>query len=72
MVFEDKLKNLEELSKKIQDPETQLEKSVELFEQSMKIAQELETQLAEIERKIEIVTSKPGENGVITEEYTQK
>lgn len=72
MVFEDKLKNLEELSKKIQNPETQLEKSVELFEQSMKIAQELETQLAEIERKIEIVTSKPGENGVITEDYIQK
>lgn len=71
MVFEEKLKNLEELSKKIQDPETQLEKSVELFEQSMKIADELETQLAEIERKIEIVTSKPGDNGVITEEYNQ-
>ena len=53
MAFEEKLKNLEELSKKIQNPETQLEESVELFEQSMKIAEELEPQLSEIERKIE-------------------
>lgn len=69
MAFEDKLKKLEELSKTIQNPETQLEKSVELFEESMKIADELETQLAQIERKIEIVTSKAGDNGIITEEY---
>jgi len=69
MTFEDKLKKLEELSKTIQNPETQLEKSVELFEESMKIADELETLLAQIERKIEIVTSKAGDNGIITEEY---
>lgn len=70
MAFEDKLKTLEELSKQIQDPETQLEKSVELFEKSMKIANELEEQLSKIERKIEIVTSKPGDNGIITEDYS--
>lgn len=69
MAFEEKLKKLEELSKEIQNPETELEKSVDLFEQSMKIADELETQLAQIERKIEIVTSKAGDNGIITEDY---
>lgn len=69
MAFEEKLKDLEKLSKEIQDPETQLEKSVELFEKSMKIANELEEQLSKIERKIEIVTSKAGDNGIITEDY---
>ena len=39
----------------------------------MKLANEVDTELSKIERRIEIVTSRPGESpdGVLTEEYKQ-
>jgi len=71
--FETKLTKLEELSKTLQDPATDLQKAVELYEDGMKLANEIDKELSQIERRIEIVTSKPGENheGVITEQYAK-
>ena len=62
---------MEEISRTLSDPETDLMKAVSLYEEGMKIASEVDAELSKIERRIEIVTSRPGESpeGVITEEY---
>ena len=69
--FEKKLSRMEEISKTLSDPDTDLLKAVSLFEEGMKLASEVDKQLSEIERRVQIVTSRPGESsdGVITEEY---
>ena len=69
--FEQKLTRMEEISKALSDPETDLQKAVDLYEEGMKLANEVDTELSKIERRIEIVTSRPGESpdGVLTEEY---
>jgi exodeoxyribonuclease VII small subunit len=71
--FEKKLSRMEEISKALSDPETDLQKAVDLYEEGMKLANEVDTELSKIERRIEIVTSRPGESpdGVLTEEYKQ-
>lgn len=72
--FEQKLDKLEEISKSLQDPNTDLQKAVSLYEDGMKLANEVDEELSKIERRIEIVTSKPGESseGVLTEEYEEE
>lgn len=69
--FEQKLDKLEEISNALQDPSTDLLKTVDLYEEGMKLASAIDKELSGIERRIEIVTSKPGENptGVMTQEY---
>ena len=69
--FEKKLSRMEEISRTLSDSETDLMKAVSLYEEGMKIASEVDAELSKIERRIEIVTSRPGESpeGVITEEY---
>ena len=69
--FEQKLARMEELSQALSKPETDLQEAVGLYEEGMKLANEVDSELAKIERRIEIVTSRPGENpdGVLTEEY---
>lgn len=71
MTFEQKLAQMEEISKALSDPATDLQKAVGLYEQGMKLANEVDEELAKIERRIEIVTSRPGESpeGVLTEPY---
>lgn len=72
MTFEEKLAKIEEISKLLQNPETELSKSVELYEQGMKLAKEVETELRKLERKVEIVTTEfdNAENGIVTDQYT--
>ena len=67
--FEEKLNKLEEIAKDLQDPNTDLQKAVFLYETGMKLANDVDKELSKIERRIEIVTSAPGESpeGVLTE-----
>ena len=69
--FEKKLSRMEEISKALADPATDLQKAVDLYEEGMKLASEVDSELSKMERRIEIVTSRPGENpqGVMTEPY---
>lgn len=53
--FEDKLKELEELSAKIKSGDLPLDETVKSFEKGMKLAGELEKEIGEIERKVEIL-----------------
>ncbi len=69
--FEQRLSRMEEISNALSDPTTDLQKAVSLYEEGMKIASQVDEELAKVERRIEIVTSRAGESpdGVITEEY---
>ena len=69
--FEQRLSRMEEISKALSDPATDLQKAVSLYEEGMKIASEVDGELEKIERRIEIVTSAPGASaeGVMAEDY---
>ena len=72
MTFEQKLTRMEEIAKALSDPDTDLQAAVSLYEDGMKLAKEVDDELSKIERRIEIVTSRPGEgqDGVMTEPFT--
>ena len=72
MTFEQKLTRMEEIAKALSDPDTDLQSAVSLYEDGMKLAKEVDDELSKIERRIEIVTSRPGESqdGVMTEPFT--
>ena len=57
MSFEEDLKRMEEITELLKNPETGLERSVELYEEGNKLAQKLSKTLDSIQRKIEKVTS---------------
>ena len=67
MKIQENLNKLEDISSKIQNPDTSIEDAVALYEEGMKIAKETETKLSDLERRIEIVTSGPNEEPVIAE-----
>ena len=72
MTFEQKLTRMEEIAKALSDTDTDLQAAVSLYEDGMKLAKEVDDELSKIERRIEIVTSRPGESqdGVMTEPFT--
>lgn len=55
--FEDKLKELENITGRIKSGELPLDDTVRFFEQGMKIASELEQEINAAERKVEILVS---------------
>lgn len=57
MSFEEDLKRMEEITSLLKNPETGLERSVELYEEGSKLASRLSRTLDSIQRKIEKVTS---------------
>lgn len=67
--FEQKIAKIEEISKQLQNPKTDLEKAVSLYEEGMNLAKEVDKQLSKLERRIEIVTSSYEDDQVITQAY---
>ena len=61
--FEERLTRLEQISEKIKQGELNLEESIALFEEGIKLAKSLEKELAKIERKIEILINEPEKDG---------
>ena len=57
MSFESDLKRMEEITQLLKNPETGLEKSIELYEEGSRLAKELSKTLDPIQRKVEKVTS---------------
>ena len=57
MSFESDLKRMEEITQLLKNPETGLEKSIELYEEGNRLAKELSKTLDQIQRKVEKVTS---------------
>ena len=54
--FEKGLKQLEELVKKMESGEIELEKALEMYEEGVKLSRELERILTEAEKKIELLS----------------
>ena len=61
--FEDRLSRLESLSEKLREGKIPLEEAVAIFEEGMKLAKDLEKELAKIERKVEILVNEPAKKG---------
>lgn len=57
MSFESDLKRMEEITELLKNPETGLEKSIELYEEASKLGKALSKTLNEIQRKIEKVNT---------------
>ena len=57
MSFESDLKRMEEITQLLKNPETGLEKSIELYEEGSRLAKELSKTMDQIQRKVEKVTS---------------
>jgi exodeoxyribonuclease VII small subunit len=66
--FEDRLSRLEQLSEKLKEGGGSLEEAVALFEEGVKLARELEKELAKVERKVEILLNEPGKKGGVVVE----
>lgn len=56
MKFEEALKKLEEIVEKLEQGEVPLEKSIQLYEEGMKLSKFCAGKLEEAEKKIEILT----------------
>ena len=61
--FEERLNRLESLSEKLREGKIPLEEAVSIFEEGMKLAKDLEKELAKIERKVEILVNEPVKKG---------
>ena len=57
MSFESDLKRMEEITELLKNPETGLEKSIELYEAGNRLSRSLSKTLEAIQRKVEKVTS---------------
>lgn len=55
MPYETDIKRMEEIAELLRDNQTTLDKAVALFEEGVKIANRVEKELTEIERKVEIL-----------------
>ena len=71
MSFESDLKRMEEITELLKNPETGLEKSIELYEEGNKLARSLSKTLEAIQRKVEKVTTLD-ENELETEELDEE
>jgi len=61
--FEERLNRLESLSERLREGKIPLEEAVTIFEEGMKLAKDLEKELAKIERKVEILVNEPEKKG---------
>ena len=66
--FEQALKRLEQIVKELESGDIPLEKSIQLFEEGMKLSKYCNEKLNEIEGKIKIIIGK-AENGLIFDDF---
>lgn len=60
--FEDAMKKLEGIIKKFETEQVDLDDSIKLFEDGMKLSAECSKKLNEVEKKIEFITKNRDEN----------
>jgi exodeoxyribonuclease VII small subunit len=61
--FEERLERLEQLAELIRNRETPLEEAMTLFDEGVLLSRSLEGELEGFERKVEILTNEPPEDG---------
>lgn len=59
--FEESMKELEEISKKLSGGEVSLDESIKLFESGMKLSNSCQKMLENAEKKVSILLNKDGE-----------
>lgn len=57
--FEENLERLEEISRKIKDPDVSLEDALSSFEEGIKLAKGMEKEIDRIEGKIQVLMNQP-------------
>ncbi len=62
MDFEKKLEKLENISELMREDTLNLDQSIKSFEDGMKLAEELEKELSQFEKRVQILTEKNGED----------
>lgn len=70
MEFEKKLKRLEEIVKAMEDGQISLEKSLEFFEEGVKLSRECSVQLQEAEQKVKVLVGVGPDGNAITKSFT--
>lgn len=55
-MFENKLKRLEEIVKKMEQGDLELDESLKIFEEGVKLAKECQSHLSQAEQKVKILT----------------
>ena len=68
--FEKNLSKLENIVEKLESEDTPIEKSLEFFEEGVKISKELSGKLDEVKRKIEVL--RKDASGIKLEEYEEE
>ncbi len=61
--FEQRLERLERLADRLREGKIPLEEAVAVFEEGMQLSRALEKELARVERRVQILTGEPGEEG---------
>lgn len=69
MEFEKKLKRLEEIVTKMEDGDLALDKSLEMFEEGIKLSRECQTQLTSAEKKIQKLLKVDADGKASTEDF---
>ncbi|MBE5900954.1 MAG: exodeoxyribonuclease VII small subunit [Lachnospiraceae bacterium] len=62
--IEEAFTQIDEMIRKLQNPDTSLQESFQIYEQGMKAVAFCNDQIDGIEKKIEIMTKEQGEDGV--------
>ena len=70
MDFEKNLKRLEEIVSKLEDGELQLEESLKLFEEGIKISRACNQKLSEAEKRVKVLLSVNPDNTENTKDFT--
>lgn len=68
-MFEQKLKRLEEIVKKMEVGELELEESLKLFEEGVKLTKECQGHLSQAEQKVQLLTGLDANGNPITQEF---
>lgn len=63
--FEERLERLEMIAEKLRDGATPIDQASSLFEEGVKLARTLEKELRTLERRIEILVSRPPDDPVL-------
>lgn len=61
--FEERLARLEEISETLREGQLGLEAATSLFEEGIRLARGLETELSRVERRVEILVNEPSGEG---------
>lgn len=59
MKFEDKLKEMDNIIEKLQNPEIELEKAIELYKKGIKLNEECAKELEDVKLSIETIDNEP-------------